>query len=406
MSATSNRCLPKGMEQRAAKSIMHIDMDAFFASVEQRVNPSLRGKPVIVGGRDNPQASIICAASYEAKRAGVKNAMPSWKAFQICPEAIFVAADSGKYIYISEKIFEILKDFSPKVEKYSVDEFFLDVTGEEQIYGSLEAMGRAIKLAIFKEFGLTCSVGVAPGKIISKLVAKLRKPDGLMVVNKEEALDVLRGLPVEKLCGVGRRLERRFHLLGIETCDQLAEYPQKILKEHFGVVGLWLRQVCRLEDTDFVGYHAHQSAMPKSVGNSQTLKRVSQDPEYIRGWIYLLSEMVAARLRRKKLQGRAVSFYVSDGFGGGFSKCKTFVEATYDGFEIYQRCLRVIHEMALPSLCARVLGVSVSSLLKAETTYLFEGPIKRERLLSSVDKINQKYGTWTIFPASLKKATY
>ncbi|MBN1870416.1 MAG: DNA polymerase IV [Candidatus Omnitrophica bacterium] len=386
--------------------IMHIDMDAFFASVEQQVNPSLRGKPVIIGGRDYKYRSIICAASYEAKRLGVTSAMPSWLALKICPQAIFVPADTPKYIYTSNRIFEILKAFSPKIEKFSVDEFFLEADGCRKLFGSEEEMGRSVKEKIREEFGITCSVGAAPTKITAKLAAKMKKPDGLYVIGRDEALAILEGLPVEKICGIGERLKKRFHLLGIQTCGQLAKYPDRVLKEHFGVIGLWLKAACRVEDFSDIDYFAEGDGPPKSIGHSQTLRQASCDQQYIKDWIYLLSEMVAMRLRHKALMARTVYFYISDGIGGGSAKRKTFTEPTYDGYEIYQRCLHIVEQMGLSDLCARVLGVSVSHLSFADHHYLFDRQDRRDRLIRSVDRVNDQYGEWTVYPASLKNATY
>ena len=385
---------------------MHIDMDAFFASIEQRVNPALRGRPVIIGGRNYKYRSIICAASYEAKRLGITNAMPSWLALKICPQAVFVPADTAKYVYTSERIFGILKDFSPQIEKFSIDEFFLDVGGCARLFGGEEAMGRTIKERIREEFGITCSVGVAPTRITAKLAAKMKKPDGLSVIDREEALAILRNLPVEKICGIGERLKRRFHLLGIATCGQLAEYPPEVLKEHFGIVGLWLRATCRVEDFGEIEYVTDADAPPKSVGHSQTLRCTTNDQQFIKDWIYLLSEMVAQRLRRKELMGRTVHFYISDAVGGGFAKQKTFLEPTYDGREICQRCLHILKLLNFSYLCARVLGVSVSHLSPADNCYLFDGPVRRDQLMHSVDRINRKFGEWTVYPAALKNATY
>ncbi len=386
--------------------IMHIDMDAFFASIEQQVNPSLRGRPVIIGGRNNKYRSIICAASYEAKRMGVDNAMPSWKALRICPRAVFVPADTAKYVYTSNSIFALLKHFSPRVEKFSIDEFFLDVNGCRRSVGPPEEIARMIKRKIRDRFGITCSVGIAPTRLSAKMAAKLRKPDGLVVLGKDNALSILRDLPVQKICGIGRRLQERFNSLGIRTCGQLGEYPDGLLKEHFGVVGLWLKAACRAEDSGGIGCYADKDGPPKSVGHSQTLREATADGRYIREWIYLLSEMVGFRLRRKNLWGRTVCFTISDELTGGFSKRKTFYEPTYDGREIYRRCLRIAGLMGLKKICARVLGVSVSNLTRADPLYLFESQTRRDRLLKCVDRINRREGEWTVFPAALKGAVY
>jgi len=388
------------------RRIMHIDMDAFFASIEQQMDPRLRGKPVIIGGRNNKYRSIICAASYEAKALGVNNAMPSWQALKICPQAIFVPADTSKYMYTSGEIHEILKRYSPQVEKFSIDEFFLDVTSTEKLFGGARVMGAEIKGIIKKRFGITCSVGVAPTKITAKLAAKLRKPDGLCVMNTQEILSVMKNMPVEKICGIGSRLKERFNRLGIQTCGQLSQYPDDILKSHFGVVGLWLKEAVLAKSSADVAYFESAWEPPRSVGHSQTLRELSEDEDFIKEWIYLLSEMVAVRLRKKELQGKTVHFYISDGFGGGFARQKTFEAATYDGQEIYRRALHILELLRFKRLMARVLAVSVSHLMPADNYYLFERDIKRERLMHSLDQLNRRFGEWTVYPAALKQAAY
>jgi len=396
-----------------SSAVMHIDMDAFFASIEQRVNPGLRGKPVVIGGRNNKTRSIICAASYEAKSYGIHSGMPAWKAFQLCPQALFVPADSSKYVYTSKQLFEILKNFSPQVERFSIDEFFINVDGCQKTFHSAELMGRQIKDRIKQDFGLTCSIGVAPTLLSAKLAAKLGKPDGLMVLDKKQILEVLEDLPIEKICGIGGQLQKRFNCLGVFSCGELAQYPAEILKQHFGKIGLWLKAAAKAEDVGTIGYYAEKGAPPKSVGHSQTLRQVSTDEEFIKHWLYLLSEMVGQRLRAKQLQGKTVYVYLNAGFEPvdpldlrSYSKQKTFSEATYDGCEIYHRVLHVLKLMNIPSLQVRVLAVSVSHLQKADTLYLFEDSQKRDRLMMSLDRINNRWGEWTVCPASLKEATY
>lgn len=386
--------------------IMHIDMDAFFASVEQSVNPSLRGKPVIIGGRNNKERSIICAASYEAKARGIKNAMPSWQALQICPDAIFVPADSGKYIYISDKIFEILMQFNPCVEKFSVDEFFLGFSYLESSESYLSSIAAQIKKQIKDEFSITCSIGIAPTKITAKLAGKLNKPDGLCFYDKSRALSAMRHLKIDKICGIGSQLKKRFNMLGIEKCGDFIGFPDDVLSCHFGVVGLMLKKACMVEDVSLIDFYEDTDDIPKSVGNSQTLRDVSFDREYIESWIYLLSEMVSFRLRKKGLWGRTVSFYISDGFYGGLNRRKTFHDHTDDGYQIYKRILSLLKDFNFELESARVLGVSVSNLSSEDNNYIFEPQQKRVSALRAMDQINKKFGEWTIYPAQLKKAKY
>jgi len=234
----------------------------------------------------------------------------------------------------------------------------------------------------------------------------MHKPNGLAVMNKEEIRSKLRDLPVEKICGIGERLKRRMHLLGITHCGQLAQFPSDVLKNEFGVIGIWLKMAVLVEDVSHIPYFADKQDPPKSVGHSQTLRRLSEDQEFIHDWIYLLSEMVAVRLRRKDLQGRTVYFYISDGIGGGVSRRRTYHIPTYDGSEIYRRCCDIIQTFHMSYLRARFLAVSVSNLRPADNHYLFDQEIRRDRLMKTIDCVNERYGEWTVYPASLRNATY
>ncbi|MDP3142556.1 MAG: DNA polymerase IV, partial [Candidatus Omnitrophota bacterium] len=208
---------------------MHIDMDAFFASVEQAINPTLKGKPLIVGSRDNQYHTVVCAASYEAKAFGISSGMPTAQAFKLCPQAQFVAADSAKYSYTSRKIYELLQNFSPGIEYASIDEFVLNPDGLELMFGAPEIMAHKIKDNIKQEFNLTCSVGIAQTRILAKLASKLNKPDGLMAIKEKGLLGVLENTPVEKLCGVGPAFKVRLNNLGVFNCLELLKTPKKLL---------------------------------------------------------------------------------------------------------------------------------------------------------------------------------
>ncbi len=186
--------------------LLHIDMDAFFASVEQQVNPRLRNKPVIVGSRDKKYNTVVAAASYEAKAYGIRSGMSSYEALKICPHAEFVACDSAKYTHVSREIFELLQEFSPCVEHTTIDEFDLLLDGLEPIFGPFLDIGKSIKKRIREAFGLSCSVGIAPTWILAKLGTKIRKPDGLILINEANLDTLILGLPVDKICGIGPAL--------------------------------------------------------------------------------------------------------------------------------------------------------------------------------------------------------
>ncbi len=388
------------MDPRADRErvILHLDMDAFFASVEQKAHPHLRGRPVLVGGRGDPTRSVVCAASYEAKAFGVANGMPAWRARRLCPRAVFLPADIPKYMDVSDRIARILHDFTPEVERLSIDEFHLDLTGLHRIFPSVSRVARAIKARIRAECGLTCSIGGAPTRITAKLLAERAKPDGCLIMDRMSLQALLRTTPVEDLCGVGPALRRRLHFFGVLTCGRLAEYPTDLLREHFGEVGLRLRAACRLEEVPRRG--AAFSEGRKSFGHFQTLPGLTEDPLCVRIWIRFLAETTALRLRRAGLRARTVALSLGRGFGDNRSRRRTSPAATCDGREIYDRCLRMVGEPPpLPLIPVRALGVIVSGLSPEGVSDLFEDPGRRERLLEAVDRINDRFGGWTIASA-------
>ncbi len=215
------------------RTIIHVDMDAFYASIEQRDNPSIAGKPVIVGGIGG-QRGVVSAASYEARRYGVHSAMPLKKARALCPDGVFLPVDMEKYEAVSGQLRAILLSYTPLVEPISLDEAFLDVTASIKLLGEAEKIGREIKDRVRKELNLTASVGIAPNKFLAKMASDYRKPNGFVVIKPGEEADFLRDLPVQKIYGVGKVTARRLTEQGIETVGQLAELPREHLRRLFG----------------------------------------------------------------------------------------------------------------------------------------------------------------------------
>ena len=211
--------------------ILHLDMNAFFASVEQQSNPALRGKPIAVIGSNG--RTVITTASYEARKFGVKTGMAIWEAKQHCPNIILVVGNNPKYTYTSSRIFSMMLDYTPLVEVFSIDEAFLDVTGSMGIFGSPERIVYLMKARIKHSFGLTCSVGVAPNKLLAKLASDMKKPDGLTIIRPEEISPVLEAIPIKDICGIGSQTEKKLNLLGIKTCGDLGRFPVDILKRKF-----------------------------------------------------------------------------------------------------------------------------------------------------------------------------
>lgn len=388
--------------KKSKSMLLHIDMDAFFASIEQQINPALRGKPVIVGSRDKKYKTVVAAASYEAKAYGIKSGMPSYEALKICPHAEFVACDSAKYTYVSHKILELLGQFSPCVEHSTIDEFDLEISGLESFFGPPLDMGKTIKKCIREAFGLNCSIGIAPTWILAKLGTKIKKPDGLILINEENLDSIIQGLAVEKICGIGPALTVYLAGLGILTCDQLKNTSEKILVNNFGrSAGHWLYAILRTdENVSYQKGEVEKNAAPKTIGHSYTLPQEINRRETIFSWLRMLSEMVAERSRKTGASGKTICLWVNSR-NESFVRQKTYQIPTNDGWEIFSRARAIFGENKTIPRPVRALGVTLSSLIFEATPPLFYEQKRREDLLAATDQINTKYGDWTILPATL-----
>jgi DNA polymerase-4 len=376
-----------------SRTIMHIDMDAFFASVEQRCNPRLRGKPIAVIG--SAKRTVVTTASYEARRYGVKTGMNKFEAKRLCPPLIFVVGDNRKYIDTSVRILDILKRFSPRIEPYSIDEAFVDVTGTEGLFGPPFDMAVTIKKRLGEGPGLTCSIGIAPNKLLSKLASGMEKPDGLVHIKKEGVRGLLEDLPVEELWGIGPRLTEHLKRMSIRTSGELGRYPASILRRRFGIIGERLKLMGQGVYEDPVTA-AGEEDEAKSVGHSMTLPGDLEDRGVIRGHILELSEMVGKRARRYGLKGRKVSLTVRYPDFYTFTKMRTLPEPTNDTRSIYLHARGILDSIRLRS-AVRLLGVGICGVVKDYSQVpLFEEDRKRERLLHAVDGINDRFGEFTI----------
>ncbi len=372
--------------------ILHIDMDAFFASIEQAINPRLKGKPLIVGSRGNKMHTVVCAASYEAKRLGIGSGMSTRDALQLCPEAEFVPAQQGRYIWTSEQIFEMLKEYEFQQVYASIDEFQLDIGDETD---GLK-LAQTIQARIRETFNITASIGVARNWLLAKLASKLNKPNGIAILTEDNLESILANVEVSKLCGVGKASEEVLHGLGIKTCLALYQKSADFLEGVFGKNGTNL--YISLHSTDRFDTEEFEEN-PKSVGHSYTLPWGSQNTGFIRAWLRLLSEMVAERLRQKNLVSKTVHLWLSSPERPHFGAQKTYQQATHDGYEIYYRCLKIMANYAKDAPKIRALGVSCSNLEANPYHPLFKEVERREGLIKAVDKINSRYGDGSIFPA-------
>ena len=382
----------------ASKIILHLDMDAFFASIEQAVNPIYKGKPLLVGSRGRRLNTVVAACSYEAKGFGIHSGMSTREALRLCPWASFVPADSAKYIYTSDRIEEILAGYSDQMEKASIDEFYLDLSPRGITVAA--RIAKEIKLRIKESFSITASIGIAPVKIIAKIAAKAKKPDGLLILEAEDVLDFLENLPVQKIPGIGPRLQAHLNNMSVFTCGQLRRVDPEILIKRFGKTGFWMSRVCRGEDREEVGYWKDEDLPPKSVSHSHTLEKEIFRREELESWIMMLSEMVAFRLRKNNLESRVSGLYLRER-DLVLSRERNFQSSTADPQQIYQRNKLILESFRLNRLCVRSLGVWASGLAMSQGFYLFESERKRSSLLAAVDKINQNLGDWSIYPAAI-----
>lgn len=380
------------------KVVIHIDMDAFFASVEQQVHPKLRGKPIAVCG--SKRRSVVTAASYEARPYGVKAGMPTNLARKVCPPLILVEGDIPKYVDTSLRIFSILRGFTPKVEVYSIDEAFLDISGSLLLFSGAENIARLIKERIGNELGLTCSIGIAPNKLIAKMASEMKKPDGLMVITREEVPAIFKTLPVKKLPGVGKKLAHYLASLGIETCGELGTTPVSMLRRRFGIIGERLQKMGQGMDDSPVVPLEEESEI-KSVGHSMTLEQDISDREEIKRYILQLSEMVGKRLRKGRYSGKTATLTLRYSDFHTFSKQLTVKTYINDSREIYHTALLILDSIRLIQP-VRLLGVRISNLSKDYLQLsLFPQDWKRGIALKAMDRVNNRYGEFSLTFAPL-----
>jgi DNA polymerase-4 len=372
-------------------------MDAFYASVEQRDHPELRGLPVIVGA-DPRGRGVVSAASYEARRFGVHSAMPIGRAARLCPDAVFLPVDMDKYARVSGEIMALLSEYSPLLEPISVDEAFLDVTGTERLLGAALEVARTIKARLRGEVGLTASAGIAPNKFLAKLASDLKKPDGLVEVKPGEEADFLRNLPIERLWGVGRVTARELRAMGIETIGQLARVTPRVLMQGFGKWGGLLHELAQGRDDRPV----EPLAAPKSMGAEETFSQDTRDGEELRRTLLVQAERVARELRAEGYAGRTVSLKLR------FADFQTITrsltgEATQDGLEIFRRVFGLLERVERRQP-VRLIGVSVAGLVQGgpgQLSLFSETSARRDRVARAADRLARRFGDRALFPASL-----
>jgi len=378
--------------------ILHIDMDAFFISVEQRDNPSLRGKPAAVCG--SLSRSVVTSATYEARPYGIRAGMPIQEAKRKCPQLILVEGDHSKYTETSSRIFSILKEYTPLVEVASIDEAYLDITQSTLLFKSPLHLAQTIKAHILEKEKLTCSVGIAPNKLLAKLASRLKKPDGLVVIEKEEVEKVLRDLPVSRLYGIGPKLEEALQAMGIFACGPLGKFPVPLLIQRFGVIGERLHEMgLGIDHRPVIPFDEEED--PKSVSHSVTLEKDTSELEALEKVLLQLSERVSRRMRRDSLYGKRVTLTVRYSDFYTFTKQKTLSQSINSGNDIFRQGLEIFRSISHPKPI-RLLGIGMSLLEKEWSQLgLFDRREKKDHLLKAMDQVNDRFGDWTLTWASL-----
>jgi DNA polymerase IV len=432
--------------------IIHIDMNSYFASVEQQANPLLRGKPIGITGKHastlmsgqrlkidsdhTHERSVITTASIEAKALGVKTAMSTWEAKKICPALILWSGDPHKYAAMTERFNRIYNDFTPRVQIFSVDESFLDVTEEAGDYFAATCMAQAIRHRLRGECGerITASIGIGPNKLMAKLASESVKPNGLTVVRPQELMKLLDSRELDDLCGIGPRIKHRLNMLGIETFKQLREFPLDHLKSEFNRYGIWLHEAAHGRESDVIiastakGLRGMSSETPKSYGHSYTLPRNTHDPLVVKHYLLGLADKVAWRMRRDNYAARRVTAFVRYGNFESMAQQRTLSAPTNDGHKLFQVAWKILSHPAPFSLregevsarggsafgggggChepVRLVGLSASKITQTPSQQsLFKKEQKMQSVLPALDSLQQRYGTGVWTRASLIKTHF
>lgn len=384
---------------RLTRAIIHLDLDAFFVAVERLENPALEGVPVIVGGRPEFRG-VVSSASYEARRYGVRSAMPTSLALRLCPEAVLVTGSHGRYGEMSRRVMAILACYTPLLEQVSIDEAFLDVTGTEAHYGPPGDLAVAIQVRIDEELRLSCSLGVATNKLVAKVASDSRKPHGITVVAPGAAAAFLAPLPVRRLWGVGEVTAKRLALMGVETIGDLALQDRSLLQARFGSGGEALWRAARGEDDSPV-VPEHDA---KSISREETFAQDLRDPTVLHRELLRLVDAVGERLRRHGLVAKTVAIKLRYADFTTLTRQETLQERTDAGPVILETARRLFDATWDRTQAVRLVGVGVAGLGSPATQLrLFEreDDVRRRQLDEAVDRINARFGERAVRRASL-----
>jgi DNA polymerase IV len=385
------------------RTIFHVDMDAFFASIEQRDDPGLRGKPVIVGAdpRNGNGRGVVSAASYEARKFGIHSAMPISKAFGLCPSGVFVRPDMERYCEVSERIMSLFSGYTPLVEPASLDEAYLDMTGTERLFGGPESAALSIKSAILEAERLTASVGIGPNKRVAKIASDFRKPDGLTLVRVSEVRAFLDPLPIRRLPGIGPKTELELARLRIRTVADLRRMDEATLVRIFGKSGTFLRREAEgLDDDPVVTVRD-----ARSLSNETTFESDIKNPEILRSVLLDLSEHVGFRLRCQGMQAKTVALKIRFSDFTTLVRRRTLPAPTTSSSAVYRCAAELLSDFENDPRKVRLIGVGLTGLSNAsKQTDLLTDPrqAKNRRLEDATDRLKMKFGEQAVIPAAVR----
>ncbi len=378
------------------RTILHADLDAFYASVEVLDDPSLRGKPVIVGGDPNARG-VVSAASYEARAFGVHSAMPLRTAHRLCPTGVFLPGRFDRYRELSRQVMRIFASYTPLVEPISLDEAFMDVTASRAVFGDGETIARSLKNRVLDEAGLVVSVGVATNKLCAKVASDLRKPDALVVVPPGGEAAFLAPLPVTRLWGVGAKTRQTLADYGVATIGQLAALPEGTLRRRFGIHGAELRLRALGVDPSRVS----SGQAPKSIGHELTFNHDVTDPARLEATLLDLAESVASRLRNHHMAAGAVQLKLRyEGFDT-ITRQAPLGHQVRDSEPLYQLAVTLLRKALSPERAVRLIGLTAIHLSEVQQLTLFDAPDRTDRIAQSIDAVRERFGEKAITRARL-----
>ncbi len=378
----------------AQRTIFHVDMDAFFVSVEELFDPSLKGKPVVVGGKAN-ERGVVSAASYAARKFGVHSAMPLRTAAKLCPQAIFVEGHPTRYRDYSAKVYEVLGRFSPKLEMVSIDEAYVDMTGTERLHGPPLRAAHALHSAMKAETQLNCSIGIGTSRLIAKVCSDQAKPNGVLWIVPGGEVKFLAPLDVRKIPGVGKVMEKRLQEQGITKVGDLAARDERWLEQNFGALGMALSGKSRgLDAGGWFDADIGADEGPRSISHEHTFSQDTSDAQRLESTLARLTEMVCRRLREQKLHARTLQLKLRDSSFHTITRAHTLSQPTAVDTEV----LTVIRELFRSNWkgdAIRLLGVHVSHFEEESEQITLTGPRAHEKwtqALSAADRLREKYG--------------